>query len=64
MGLAHLGLIGLHALQQMDVGDDSLDALVILDHLLVVAAALVGRARLDGQTNEFIDLLKPPVLFR
>ena len=45
------------------MGDDALDAMVILDHLLVVAAALVGRAGLDGQADQLIDLLQPSVLF-
>jgi hypothetical protein len=33
---------------------DALDAVVVLDHLLVVAAALIGRPRAYAQTNHLV----------
>lgn len=53
---------GLAGADAADVLDDAGDIVVEFHHLLVVAPALVGGARLDGLAHEHVDLPQPALV--
>jgi hypothetical protein len=50
-------------MEEIDVADDSLNAFVVFNHLLVVTATLIRRAGANTETDHLVNLQKSPIFF-